>query len=89
MLVVGKQYNLNNVKEIKVTEEFISLKKDATKCQNKESFDDCTSRLYMEALMTQCKCRPFAIRQKGNVKFSNLLSNFHPNLINCRISVRQ
>ena len=80
-LSIGKEYNLNNVKEIKVTEDFLSLDKDATKCQNEEQYNECTTRLYMDALMSQCHCLPFSIRQKGKVKILPSIVDINPKII--------
>ena len=47
-LSLGKSYNLNNMKEIKVNEDFLSLDIDVIKCQNKESVDECSSKQYLK-----------------------------------------
>ena len=52
------------VKEIKVTESFLDLDKDVIKCQNKESFDQCKTRTYINSLNNQCGCLPFAVSNK-------------------------
>ena len=62
VLSIGKEYNLNNVKEISVTDEFLTLYKTIIKCQNEESLQDCKTRKYNDAKVEQCKCLPFAIR---------------------------
>ena len=59
-LKVGNEYNLNNVKEIKVTDEFLTLEKTIINCQNKESQQDCKTRKYIDAMLKQCKCLSFA-----------------------------
>ena len=71
---VGKEYNLNNVKEIKVTDEFLTLDKTTMNCQNKESLQDCETREYIQALIEQCKCLPFPIRNADKV----FVLNFSP-----------
>ena len=60
-LVVGKEYSLNVLKEIEVTEDFLGLDVDITECQNKESYDDCTTRHYRNSLLSTCKCLPIDI----------------------------
>ena len=40
-LEVGNEFNLNNVKEIKVTKEFLGLNMDIIGCQNIHSLSDC------------------------------------------------
>ena len=67
-LALGKEYNLNNVKEISVTKDFMGLGEDIIECQNDESYDDCTTREYTNDLLTECKCLPFNTGQKEKVK---------------------
>ena len=45
-----KEYNLNVVKEVKVTEAFLGLGKEVIKCQNDETYDDCRTRQYFDAI---------------------------------------
>ena len=56
------EYNLNSVKQMKVTESFLTLKKDDRKCQNTQDYEDCTTELYLDTLMEQCQCLPFNIK---------------------------
>ena len=37
-------YNLNVIKDVKVTESFLSLSEEDRGCQNKEHIDNCTTR---------------------------------------------
>ena len=37
LLKIGNEYNLNNVKEISVTDDFLTLDKTIIGCQNEES----------------------------------------------------
>ena len=60
-LSLDMEYNLNVIKEITVTDSFLSLNKDIQGCQE-ESFDDCTTRIYRDALMKKCQCLPFQLR---------------------------
>ena len=62
-----KEYNLNVVKEVKVTEAFLGLGKDVIKCQNDETYDDCRSRQYYDAIKSVCQCLPFNIRTSNEV----------------------
>ena len=68
ILKVGTEYNLNNVKEIKVTDQFLSMDKTTRNCQNDESQQDCKTRELIEALEGQCKCFPFAITDNAKLK---------------------
>ena len=65
-LSLEKKYYLNVIKEIKVTDSYLSMDKDVKGCQ-KESFDDCTTRKYMNALMNKCHCLPLQIIQNNEV----------------------
>ena len=66
------QYNLNNIKEIAVTDSFMGLDKDTRKCQNIETYDDCKTRLYIEHLKQECGCLPLHLRLSGKVKYNIL-----------------
>ena len=62
------QYNLNNIKEISVTDSFMGLDKNTRKCQNIETYDDCKTRFYIEHLKQKCGCLPLSLRLTGKVK---------------------
>ena len=62
MKLVGEGiYNLNAVKEIKVTESFLGLDNDIKQCQTKDSYLDCTSKHYMERVTQDCGCVPLSL----------------------------
>ena len=69
MLIGEGAYNLNVLKEIKVTESYIGLDQEVTKCQSKESFYTCTTRNYIDAIVAQCKCLPLTVRVSDKVHF--------------------
>ena len=50
------QFNLNILKEISVTDDFLSLDEEIRGCQNRESFDECTSRKYLNEMSQKCGC---------------------------------
>ena len=67
-LTLGKEYNLNTVKQIKVTDDFLSLKKyQRGGCQNDETKPECKTRVYKDALLKQCRCLPFYLRISDEV----------------------
>ena len=66
-LKVGKEYNLNNLKEIITTDDFLTLDREKIGCQNDESFNDCKTGQYLDALMNQCGCLPFSIENFNQV----------------------
>ena len=66
-------YNLNVVKDIKVTDSFMSLSQRAKQCQNKEAYLDFKTEEYLHALVDTCKCLPFGLKyfNDTNISFSN------------------
>ena len=69
ILKIGNEYNLNNVKEISVTDDFLTLDKSIINCQNEETLEDCKTRKYIDTMVKQCKCLPFTIRNLNKVVF--------------------
>ena len=63
-------YNLNNVKDMKVTEDFLTLDEKIRNCQTSETFLDCKTRTFMDRLLNQCDCLPFSL-MKENEKVEN------------------
>ena len=70
------QYNLNNMKEISVTDSFLGLKSEIRNCQNNEAYNDCKTRLYVENFKRQCGCLPLPLKlsDKGKKKSKTLSS---------------
>ena len=60
------KHYFNVIKEISVTDSFLSLDKDIRGCQE-ESYDECTTRKYMNTLMNKCQCLPFHLRLSNKV----------------------
>ena len=63
-------YNLNVVKEIKVSTSYLGLDEKITGCRNEEPIEKCTTRKYIDSLLEQCGCFPFSIKTSRNVKFN-------------------
>ena len=61
---------MNVVKEIKVTDSFMSLSQSVKKCQNKEVYLDCKTEEYLQALANACKCLPFGLKYFKNSNIS-------------------
>ena len=59
--VFENEYNLNVVKEISATESFLSMNRDVSKCQDDETFDECVTEKYVNALKDKCKCLPLSL----------------------------
>ena len=55
-------YALTAVKDIQVTEEFLGLGREVTRCQTREARADCESRRYQEQVVASCHCAPLYIR---------------------------
>ena len=55
------KYNLNAVKEISVTISYLGLNPRIRGCQNQESFEECTTNLYLKATIEKCKCLPSSL----------------------------
>ena len=60
-LVGEGEYNINVIKEIKVTESCHGLGRHVTECQNEEDIEDCTTRQYIDSYIKQCGCIPISI----------------------------
>ena len=56
------EYNLNNLKEISVTDSFMELNRDIRNCQNIKSNEHCKEKFYVENLMQECGCLPLSLR---------------------------
>ena len=71
MLQGEGEYNLNSLKEIKITNSFTELDKEVKMCQNYKSndtYDSCTTRYFMDQMMQKCECLPYEII---NAKLNN------------------
>ena len=62
MLIGEGEYNLNDLKEIKVTDSYVGLGQDVTKCQNEEPFFNCTTKQHINTFLRKCGCLPFAMQ---------------------------
>ena len=78
MIGEGK-YNLDALKEIRVTESYLGMDMGIRKCQNEEPLENCTTRTYMDSFLQQCGCLPLRLASFKNVIFkpSKLNSSIH------------
>ena len=60
-IVFENEYNFNVVKEISATSSFLSMDRDVSKCQDDETFDECVTEKYVNALKDKCKCLPLSL----------------------------
>ena len=58
--------SLNVIKEIKVTDSFLTLDEEAKGCQE-ESFNECTTTKYRDKMINKCQCLPFQLRLSEEV----------------------
>ena len=68
MLIGEGQYNLDDLKEINVTESYLGMDQDVKACQNKEPFYNCTTRKYINEILMKCGCLPLNIRHSNKVQ---------------------
>ena len=67
-LIGEGEYNLNILKEIKATDSYLGLDKDVRKCQNDEPLFNCTTRKFIEDILTECTCLPSNLRISNKVR---------------------
>ena len=67
-LIGEGEYNLNVLKEIKATDSYLGLDKDVRKCQNDEPLFNCTTRKFIEDILTECNCLPSNLRISKKVR---------------------
>ena len=65
-LSVDMEHYLNVIKEISVTDSFLSLNEHMKGCQE-EPTDECTNRKYKTTILNQCNCLPFQLRWNEEV----------------------
>ena len=53
------EYKIDVVKMITVTDSYLELDQSDRGCQNEESFDTCTTRLYSDNIFKKCGCYIF------------------------------
>ena len=61
------EYNLDALTDIEITESFLTLDQESRECQNDETFSNCTTRHYMNAVLQKCGCLPFNMRLSNRV----------------------
>ena len=67
-LVGGGKFNLNSVREIKVTESYLGLDQSVKACKDEEEpKHDCITTLYIDTSLNNCGCLPLSIRNDEKV----------------------
>ena len=75
-LIGEGKYNLNDIKEIKVTDSYMKLDKDFRGCQNEEEINHCTTKQYLDSLLKDCGCLTFSISTHRNVNIISIAEIF-------------
>ena len=65
---------MNVIKDISVTDSFLSLDKGTRGCQE-DSYDECTTRKCRNTFINKCQCLPFQIRLNEEVSISSAAIN--------------
>ena len=69
VVFVGEgEYNLDNLKEVKVVDSYLGMDQDIRDCQIKEPLFNCTTRLYIDTLKQECGCIPLHIKFFNEVR---------------------
>ena len=78
-LVMGGEghYTLWSAMNIEVTEEFVGLGSEVTKCQTEEDRVDCQSRTFRERVLSHCKCSPFSLRSYYGEEVILMITRYH------------
>ena len=66
-LIGAGEYNINNLKEIEVTDSYLGLDQDVRDCQTEESLDKCTTKHYIDSVLLECGCLPLNIIRSNKV----------------------
>ena len=66
-MALNNEYNLNVIKEVTVTDSFLSMDKDVRGCQAGETHDSCVTANYIEAIKNKCRCLPLSLRLSKEV----------------------
>ena len=55
-LSLENEYNLNVLKEIEVSDDFLTIDENVRNCQNDETYDDCITEKYVHTILKNCRC---------------------------------
>ena len=71
-------YALSGIKKMTGTSSFIGLEDNIKNCQI-ETFEDCNTKRYMEAVQEKCDCTPWALSRVSTGKVKHIdISCFQP-----------
>ena len=60
------EYNLNNLKEIMVTDSFLELDENVKGCHNKSAFS-CSTQKHIDTFLDECGCLPLNMKLSDKV----------------------
>ena len=60
------EYNLNNLKEITVTDSFLGLDESIRGCQDKKAFN-CSTQKHIDTFLDECGCLPLNMKLSDKV----------------------
>ena len=64
-------FSLSGVKEVKVTEDFVGLGEEITRCQTVQSRADCLTGKYLARALNSCHCAPLNIISHYDTQVDN------------------
>ena len=67
------------MKEIRVTDSFLSMSAERRNCQNEERYEDCATEEYLKRVKTVCSCIPENLLEEADDK-KVFLSTLSPGL---------
>ena len=71
--MVGEgEYNLDDFRQINVTESYLGLDANTKGCQNEEPLHNCTTRQYIDTIIGKCGCLPVNLRTSNKVQISDI-----------------
>ena len=79
-------YTMWSAMNIEVTEEFVGLGREVTKCQTEEDRVDCQSRTFRERVLSHCKCSPFSLRSYYGEEVILMITRYQLILSSIRLS---
>ena len=53
---------IKGVKQVKVTDDYLSLDLQTRGCQNDSTYEDCVTEVYLDLLKEECDCLPFHLQ---------------------------
>ena len=55
------KYMISAVQHMQTTKDFDEFDQKIKKCQNRESFNDCSTKNLLEETLEECNCIPFSL----------------------------